>query len=463
MANTNTDLTEEDAADLQFPKGEQSSSEKTLATEILKNDVIIRFCSNCFKELISRYVLCEICKLNICLQCFSKGAEFGCHRNNHSYRLFTTNIILFENSDWTAEEELKLLDSLINYGNWGLVALELPNRTISDIKEHYNYFYLDRNSHKDMPKFEKEIDNRLPEVTVPYRFRLTDSDDPPRYASNTVGYQSLAGYNPARGDFEYEYDKNAEDLLSNIESISVDDPYYKILTDMQCSIVQSYNRRLKERHRWKKIIQDHGLLVLRKTSSWLHRYDLSITKPVYEKLIRFMRFYEPTKFEMLLEGLHRVGELKLQIHRLIQLRKKGMTTLAEGRLYLKLQQIHYENKKKLKLFRSDANFNWRATQVPSLPLRNKFVNKRRSTAIPLEIVGMPGYEKLTEDERELCANIRLVPVSYLELKEVLVAENNRMGHVKLQTARRMLKIDVNKTRKLYDFLVKQGYVGKPNS
>lgn len=74
---------------------------------------------------------------------------------------------------------------------------------------------------------------------------------------------------------------------------------------------------------------------------------------------------------------------------------------------------------------------------------------------------MPGYEKLLAKERELCRNVRLVPLSYLELKATLIAENNKIGHLKLLTARRLLKIDVNKTRRLYDFLVEEGYIQKP--
>lgn len=254
-----------------------------------------------------------MCKINICLPCFANGAEFGNHKNDHDYRVLSTNFLLFENSDWTAEEELRLLESLLFYGNWGLVALDFPNRTVEEIKEHYEYFYLDRNGHREIPIFKKE--HVFPEVVVPYRFQLTDSEDPPRYASNTIGYQSLAGYNPARGDFENEYDKNAEDLVASLEPIEPENPYYNVLTDLQCSIVQSYNNRLKERFRRKTIIGQHGLLVLRKTFSWLHRYDLTITRPIYEKMMRFMYLCEPTKFVMLMEGMHRSGELKIHIQR----------------------------------------------------------------------------------------------------------------------------------------------------
>ncbi|XP_076271388.1 transcriptional adapter 2A [Rhynchophorus ferrugineus] len=458
MANVNTDLTEEDAADLQFPKDATSQKPSTSSVvNVSDKSIILGYCSNCYDKLMIKYIFCDTCKLNICLQCFSNGSEFGNHKNNHDYRVLTTNFILFENSDWTAEEELRLLDSLMLYGNWSLVALDFPNRTLNEIKEHYEYFYLDRNGSPDMPGYDKEPE--FPEIIVPYRFHLTNFEDPPRYASNTIGYQSLAGYNPARGDFENEYDKNAEDLLSPLETLDSDNPVFETLTDLQCAIVQSYNNRLKERQRRKTIIAQHGLLVLRKTISWLHRYDATITKPIYEKLMRFMHLCDPTKFAMLMEGLHRAGELKIRIQRLMLLRKAGITTLAEGRMYLKLQQIHEDKKKQLKLFRSNPQFNWKISKNATLELFPKFT-KRRTSFAPLDIVGMPGYEKLTDKERDMCSTVRLVPATYLELKQVLIIENSKLGHVKLQTARRLLKIDVNKTRKLYDFLASEGYITK---
>lgn len=146
------------------------------------------------------------------------------------------------------------------------------------------------------------------------------------------------------------------------------------------------------------------------------------------------------------------------ILRLINLRRVGITTLAEGRLYLKLNKIHETNKKSLKIFRSNPAFNWKYSKDTNVTLLSK-CNKRRSFA-PIEVTGMPGYSKLSQKEVELCSTARLVPVSYFHLRETLVSEYKKTGSVSLQTARRLLKIDVNKTRKLYDFLLQEGYINK---
>ncbi|RZC39163.1 transcriptional adapter 2-alpha [Asbolus verrucosus] len=387
MANTNTDLTEEDAADLQFPK----------------------------------------------------GVELQSHKNYHDYCIIRDDFPLFDGTDWTAKEELILLNSIQKYGNWNLVNKELPNRTMKEIKTHYDYFYLERRGSNQLPAIRETETSVFLEPIVPYRCRINDADEPPRYSPNTVGYKSLAGYNPARSDFECEFDPNAEDLLSNLKSIDRDDPHYDLITNLQCAVISSYNRRLVERQRWKRIIRNHGLIVLRKVYAWLHRYDVTITRPVYEKLIRFMQYCTAAQFEMLLEGLHRSGELKIQILRLCQLRQKGITSLADARLYLKLKQTHEQCENELKSFHANAQLNWKMNN------RNFSVDlpfiKKKSGFTPIEIIGMPGYEKLTPSERELCRNVRLVPITYLELKEVLIAENKKMGSIKLKTARKILKID----------------------
>jgi len=54
--------------------------------------------------------------------------------------------------------------------------------------------------------------------------------------------------------------------------------------------------------------------------------------------------------------------------------------------------------------------------------------------------------------------VRLVPESYLEFKNVLVNECRKQGQLRLAQARMLIKIDVNKTRKIYDFLVSEHFI-----
>ncbi|XP_017777769.1 PREDICTED: transcriptional adapter 2-alpha-like isoform X1 [Nicrophorus vespilloides] len=435
--NTNTDLTEEDAADLQFPKDE-------CFTAFYK-------CVKCDTELFDTFILCVQCDFNLCTKCFANGAEVGPHRNDHNYKVMSNEFELFKSSDWTAKEEMILLNGILTLSNFSKITTLLPNKSFKDIKKHYDYYYLMRKGSDQLPKV--QIDDHVMQPVVPYRFRLNNVQDPIRSRDSAP-----AGYNAARSDFEFDFDKNAEDTISTLELFDSEHKFYDIASDLQKAIVNAYRRKVWERQRRKNIIREHGLIMQQKTTSWLHRYDMTITPPIYEKLIRFMQFFNGRGFEYLMEGLHRAGELKIQIARLCEFRKQGITTLDEAQLYVKLKNLREDSVKEIKRYQQIAELNIKYKNIP-VPINICPVKRRSRT--PLEIIGMPGYEKLLQTERDLCRNIRLPPLNYLELKAVLIAENNKMGHLKLLTARRLLKIDVNKTRKLYDFLIQEGYVKKP--
>lgn len=112
---------------------------------------------------------------------------------------------------------------------------------------------------------------------------------------------------------------------------------------------------------------------------------------------------------------------------------------------------------------------------------NHLPRKRRSTPLniiglsfyTLEIIllglqifycfpGLPNYEKLSKDEQELCSSIRVIPNAFLSYKKLLIMENTKIGYLRLADARKLIKIDVNKTRLLYDFLFDHGFLNKPS-
>lgn len=71
-----------------------------------------------------------------------------------------------------------------------------------------------------------------------------------------------------------------------------------------------------------------------------------------------------------------------------------------------------------------------------------------------------GPKRFSHHLPQLCQVVRLVPGAYLEYKQALLNECRRQGGLRLAQARSLIKIDVNKTRKIYDFLIKEGYINK---
>ena len=75
-----------------------------------------------------------------------------------------------------------------------------------------------------------------------------------------------------------------------------------------------------------------------------------------------------------------------------------------------------------------------------------------------DISRLSGVERLSPEERELCTTCRLHPEALLGYMTQLESEGQRCGQLRLADARRLLKIDVNKTRKIFNHLVSRGRI-----
>ncbi|XP_033322483.1 transcriptional adapter 2A isoform X1 [Megalopta genalis] len=478
MANPNlTDMTEEDAADLQFPKDCSSSKTENIENDIeldvsvVKEEVITSdpTCRICKSALMEPYIRCAVCSnTDLCPSCFSSGSEVTGHRNDHDYIIIKNEFPLIHGSGWTAKQELEFLDVLqeCGFGNWGDISKRMQGKSAEECKSHYLQHYIDNQSIPGLPRIKETKASLFGHDPIPYLYKLQDLEEPPRFASNTLNCKLLAGYNPARSDFEVNFDNHAELLISdlNYDEFELSDNY-ELGKAMQTAMVQAYNNRLKERMRRRRIIRDHGLIAFRRTISWIQRYECTITRTLAERLLIFMQLMGGVEFDFFMEGLHRVGELKNYLNKLFEFRSNGLTHFHSVVLFQKLGKLRQENERERKQYLNNSEYSWKSI----LPGCNVNTNSsipstisQRKTAPPLAIKGLPGYEKLTSVEKELCSVTRIVPANYLDFKQLLIGENKKNGYLRLAQARVLLKIDVNKTRKIYDFLTEQGYINKPN-
>ncbi|XP_023223977.1 transcriptional adapter 2B-like [Centruroides sculpturatus] len=80
-------------------------------------------CNYCQENIEDVRVKCSECKdFDLCLRCFSSGAEIGSHKNRHNYQLIDCgNFPIFNPPhDWKSKEELRLLENIeqFGFGNW---------------------------------------------------------------------------------------------------------------------------------------------------------------------------------------------------------------------------------------------------------------------------------------------------------------------------------------------------------
>ncbi|KAL3228204.1 hypothetical protein MRX96_004110 [Rhipicephalus microplus] len=368
------------------------------------------FCSNVFLDV---HILCVECdpKVTVCIRCFSRGVESLMHKNDHQYSVVTTEFPLLCKT-WTAAEELKLLDALLEcgIGNWSDIAKHVASKSAKECESHYlqHYIYAPQGLLKGI-------------VSEP----------------SSIGSCQLAPV-----------------------------PY----RELQLAVVSIYQDRLRERARRKWLVRRHGLIHPHKTRQNWCRYSTTLGEATTALLARFMQLLLPDDFDFLCEGLHSERLLCQQVQLLQESRRAGLVRLDSITLFKQCRRWRTAHRPKHTAFSELLAHvkNQVSTQVwlHKQLVKDASVDASSSKAIgrrkapPLEIEGMPGYEKLNIRERELCADLRIMPEMYLHFKELLINEYEKLGSLRLANARAIIKIDVNKTRKLYDFLLAEGVIKK---
>ncbi|KAI9159244.1 Transcriptional adapter ada2 [Blastocladiella emersonii ATCC 22665] len=77
----------------------------------------------------------------------------------------------------------------------------------------------------------------------------------------------------------------------------------------------------------------------------------------------------------------------------------------------------------------------------------------RRVANPLNISEAEGVNLLTEREQALCSELRIMPRAFLAIKDNLMAAYATQGRLTRRGARKLVRIDVNKTTRLYDYFI----------
>lgn len=88
-----------------------------------------------------------------------------------------------------------------------------------------------------------------------------------------------------------------------------------------------------------------------------------------------------------------------------------------------------------------------------------YPQNHRHGSTPMDISSCPGVQLLTEDEFIACSLLRIRPALYFHARNTLLHNyHHSVGYFRKSAAQKMLRIDVNKTGKLYDFLVRQNWI-----
>nr|XP_023020638.1 transcriptional adapter 2B [Leptinotarsa decemlineata] len=403
-------------------------------------------CTYCQEEINSVRIQCCVCPdFEICLQCFSAGAEIGPHRNDHSYKFVDhCAVSIFGGKGaWTGKEQLQLLDAveLYGFGNWELVSQHVETRTPEEVKEEYIARYLEGNigtaTWAQLANHRQVLVDHVPEDEGPLSPTVTARLPP---LDVTLEEARLLGYKPHRDDYE---------RVSNILMIP-----FQIIYQLHTSkfVHRLHTNRLRERARRKRIVRDYQLVA----KYFANRKELhqkqTLSKEqrdLREKMRVFAQYLSSGEHERLIASIERERELRHRLSELLKYRGLGLTTQEEiihyeqhaayerqqqmrqnksgssGYATLEFPQKNEKNERADKSF-TEERFTW-PPPSDGCDTSNCFSsNNSNSDSAPLEPVPLkhfPSGNLLSENEIQLCANLNIQPIHYNTLKALIIQEN----------------------------------------
>ncbi|OXG13046.1 transcriptional adapter 2-alpha [Cryptococcus neoformans Tu259-1] len=242
--------------------------------------------------------------------------------------------------------------------------------------------------------------------------------------------------------------------------------------EVKLAMMDIYFSKLDKREDAKEIIFDRGLTEYRA----IQAQEKKLTKEERELVQRYKPFAKlqtAEDFEVLVEGLIYEQTLRKRIAELQEYRRMGITTAAEADVYDNVKNtraMEFPTQKPAEVLPSGARINagqhrfLHGTMSTPLPdAKTREPTPRAVPAVgrkppqPLNLANSASLDLLSSEEQSLCSTLRVLPKPYLTIKELYIRENERrQGLLRRRDARKMLNIDVNKSGRIFDFLVQSG-------
>ncbi|KAK6460523.1 hypothetical protein DFJ63DRAFT_337284 [Scheffersomyces coipomensis] len=449
-------------------------------------------CDVCSTDCTNRTrVKCAICNdYDLCVPCFSSGLTTGDHKSWHDYQIIEQHTYPIFEKDWGADEELLLIQGCETFGlgNWQDIADHIGNRSKDEVAKHYFEIYLNKETYP-LPDMNKDFSNITPLEFLEQRkkrleIRKNSPLPPPKskpVASVPLCHE-IQGYMPGRLEFDHEAENEAE---IPVKDLIFDPDDSKNDIELKLTILDIYNSRLTTRSERKRVLILNNLLEYRKNIS-LDKRKSKEEKDLLRKINLFIRILTPEDFNSFTRDFLNELRCRIRIQQLQNWRKNGIVTIEDGNKFEKdklIRSAHYQRM-------GNGSLNARhSSQTPGLMNGNNNNNgsingsglingggirkpysssanspqpeykpKLGNARAPLDISHAVDFDLLSNEEKQLCATLRILPKPYLAIKNQLMKEavkNN--GVLKKKDARQALKIDVNKASKIYEFFVQMGW------
>ncbi|CCH61353.1 hypothetical protein TBLA_0E02990 [Henningerozyma blattae CBS 6284] len=428
-------------------------------------------CDVCSADCTNRVrISCAICpEYDLCVPCFSKGSYNGNHRPFHDYRIIETNSYPILSPHWGADEELALIKGAqtLGLGNWQDIADHTGSRTKAEIQAHYEKYYLN-SPYYPIPDITKKIDISQQDFLRERRSRIEQFSkkplDPPRKQMASIpSCHEIQGFMPARLEFETEFENEAEGPVKDMIFEEDDQP---LDIELKLAIIDIYYSRLTMRAEKKRLLFENNLMDYRKLQS-IEKKRSKEVKELYNKIKHYSQIMTAADFKEFSKDILDEMNCRIKIKKLQEWRSNGLTTIEAG--------LKYEREKHAKLLILEKlSSNPNTLDTPSFPRHNrtnshnyneldstqqreKDVEKKKSLTVH-DIQSASDFNILSQEEQQLCLQLKILPKPYLAIKEMMFRELIKTGGImKKKNCKDLLKIDSTRANRIYEFFQSQNW------
>ncbi|KAJ8515560.1 hypothetical protein ONZ45_g7047 [Pleurotus djamor] len=250
---------------------------------------------------------------------------------------------------------------------------------------------------------------------------------------------------PSQPKSDDDGNEDAEDEITQPPPIETQESLTFKLT-----LLEMYAQRVEKRLEAKAIMYDRGLLEYKKMAA-IEKKRPRDEKDVIHRLKPFAKLQTAEDFEVFTTDILYEAMLRKRIQELQHWRRLGLQTAADIDKY----ETDLANRRSQPKVNRDM-YNDKSRKSHDRDTPKPIIRKPPA---PLNISNSPCLHLLTPAEQTLCATLRILPKPYLVVKETLVREYARRGgKLRRREARDLVKIDVNKTSRVWDFLVQAGFL-----
>ncbi|GAX15967.1 transcriptional adapter 2-alpha [Fistulifera solaris] len=145
----------------------------------------------------------------------------------------------------------------------------------------------------------------------------------------TIPGAELAGYMPRRGDFDIEWENEAEQAIADMEFLPGES---EADVNLKLQVLQIYNSKLDEREQKKDFIIKRRIYDYKKKQAEDQRLPRD-ERDLVQRMRLFERFHTPKEHEQFLADILRAKRLRKEIAKLQMFRRMGIKDMLEAERY----------------------------------------------------------------------------------------------------------------------------------